>query len=269
MYMTARVVENRPLARGNFVLRLALPDGGESLRGAVPGQFVMLRGEWGRDPLLPRAFSILRLCDGGCEILVKAIGRGTRLLQLALEGAPMSLLGPLGQPFAPVEHGGGAGDWLVAGGVGLAPLLWFAEKYPRAAHQMVYGARTAEDLVLLDDIAATGCGIILTTEDGSAPKGFSVEKGRVTDALKSRLPTGAGKRVLTCGPNAMMRAVVELSRAHDVPCLVSVEGEMACGIGVCLGCALPLADYGHGGTRPFAYACVDGPVFDASKVVIP
>jgi len=265
MYMTARVVENRPLARGNFVLRLSLPDDGEALSKALPGQFVMLRGEWGRDPLLPRAFSILRLCDGGCEILVKAIGRGTRLLQLALKGAPMTLLGPLGQPFVD----GGAGDWLVAGGVGLAPLLWFAEKYPRASHQMVYGARTAEDLVLLDDIRKTGCGMVLTTEDGSAPAGSAVEKGRVTDALKSRLPTGAGARVLTCGPNAMMRAVVDLARAHDVPCLVSVEGEMACGIGVCLGCALPLADYGTGGTRPFAYACVDGPVFDASKVVIP
>jgi dihydroorotate dehydrogenase electron transfer subunit len=263
MYMTARVVENRVLARGNFVLRLSLPDDGAQLAGALPGQFVMLRGEWGRDPLLPRAFSILRLCDGGCEILVKAIGRGTRLLQLALEGAPMTLLGPLGQPFVD----GGAGDWLVAGGVGLAPLLWFAEKYPRAQHQMVYGARTAEDLVLLDDIRATGCGIVLTTEDGSAPAGASVERGRVTDALATLLPrrSSPGTRVLTCGPNAMMRAVVEQARAHDVPCLVSVEGEMACGIGVCLGCALPLTS----GPRPFAYACVDGPVFDASKVVIP
>ena len=263
MYMTARVVENRPLARGNFVLRLALPDDGAALAAALPGQFVMLRGEWGRDPLLPRAFSILRLCDGGCEILVKAIGRGTRLLQLALEGAPMTVLGPLGQPF--VE--GQAGDWLVAGGVGLAPLLWFAEKYPRARHQMVYGARTAEDLVLLDEIRAAGCALVLTTEDGSAPPGAEVTRGRVTDALGMLMPrrSAPGTRVLTCGPNAMMRAVVDIANQHDVPCLVSVEGEMACGIGVCLGCALPLTD----GTRPFAYACVDGPVFDASKVVIP
>ncbi len=261
--MQARVVENRPLARGNFVLRLALPDDGAALAGAVPGQFVMLRGEWGRDPLLPRAFSILRLSDGGCEILVKAIGRGTRLLELARAGAPMTVLGPLGQPFADA----GTGDWLVAGGVGLAPLLWFAEKYPRASHRLVYGARTAEDLVLLDDIRAAGCGVSLTTEDGSAPAGWTAQKGRVTAALAELLPAGSAKgaRILTCGPNAMMRAVVELARAHDVPCLVSVEGEMACGIGACLGCALPLTD----GTRPFAYACVDGPVFDASKVVIP
>ncbi len=254
MYMTARVVENRPLARGNFVLRLALPDDGQALASALPGQFVMLRGEWGRDPLLPRAFSILRLSDGGCEILVKAVGRGTRLLQLALEGAPMTVLGPLGTPFPAPQLG--RVDLLVAGGVGLAPLLWLAEKYRDGAYHMIYGARTADDLVLLDDLAATGCKLTLTTEDGS--RGL---RGRVTDAMSSI----EAARVLTCGPNAMMRAVVDIAKKHDVPCLVSVEGEMACGIGVCLGCALPLTD----GTRPFAYACVDGPVFDASKVVIP
>src|SRR5690242_7858764 len=114
MYVTTRLVENRPLGRGNFVLRLALPDAqAHALRGARPGQFVMLRGEGGRVPLLPRAFSILRLCEGGLEILVKAIGRGTRLLQLAAEGAPLSLLGPLGRPFPPLPDG--RGDWLVAG----------------------------------------------------------------------------------------------------------------------------------------------------------
>lgn len=266
MYVAARIVENRPLGRGNFVLRLALPEA--ALAGALPGQFVMLRGEWGRDPLLPRAFSILRLCEGGCELLVKAVGRGTRLLELATPGALLSLLGPLGRPFTPVEQG----DWLVAGGVGLAPLLWFAERYPRA-HRLVYGARTAADLVLLDQIAATSAELILTTEDGSAPDGWTVLRGRVTDALASRLSvetdrggrSGARARVLTCGPNAMMRAVVELARAHELDCCVSVEGEMACGIGACLGCALPLRGEG----RPFAYACVDGPVFDATRVEIP
>jgi dihydroorotate dehydrogenase electron transfer subunit len=266
MYLTTRLVENRPLGRGNFVLRLALPDAhADALQGALPGTFVMLRGEWGRDPLLPRAFSILRLTDGGCEILVKAIGRGTRLLQLAAEGAPLGLLGPLGRAFTP--GGTGHGDYLVAGGVGLAPLLWYAEQY-RDGHHLLYGARTADDLVLLDEIAKSGAQVTLTTEDGSAPRGHEVLRGRVTDAMKQLLPKKAlsgTPRVLTCGPNAMMRAVVELARASSLQCLVSVEGEMACGIGACLGCALPLLD----GTKPFAYACTDGPVFDANRVVIP
>jgi dihydroorotate dehydrogenase electron transfer subunit len=264
MYLTTRLVENRPLGRGNFVLRLALPDAhADALAGALPGTFVMLRGEWGRDPLLPRAFSILRLVDGGCEILVKAIGRGTRLLQLAAAGAPMGLLGPLGRAFTPTGHG----DYLVAGGVGLAPLLWYAEKY-RTRHHLLYGARSADDLVLLDEIAASGASVTITTEDGSAPRGHEVIRGRVTDAMTQllpRKPLGDSARVLTCGPNAMMRAVVDLARAQSLPCFVSVEGEMACGIGACLGCALPLTD----GSKPFAYACTDGPVFDADRVVIP
>jgi dihydroorotate dehydrogenase electron transfer subunit len=267
MYMTGRVVENRSLGRGNFVLRVSLPDDGNALQGAQPGQFVMVRGEWGRDPLLPRAFSILRLSEGGCELLVKAIGRGTRLMELAGDGAPMTVLGPLGRPFPPPEPR--YTDLMVAGGVGLAPLLWQAEVAARSvrgsrgpAMEMFYGARTAEDLVLVDDVERTGARLHLTTEDGS--RGLA---GRVTRALEEFLQAGvpAGARILTCGPNAMMRAVVEIARKHNVPCLVSVEGEMACGIGACLGCALPLTD----GTRPFAYACVDGPVFDAARVVIP
>ena len=131
----------------------------------------------GPDPLLPRAFSILRLADGGCEILVKAIGRGTRLLQLALDGAPMTVLGPLGQPFpAPSRV---ARDLLVAGGVGLAPLLVARrEVSARAASRVFYGARTAEDLVLLDEIARAGCHLTLTTEDGSRGGGSAASPTR-------------------------------------------------------------------------------------------
>ena len=95
--LTARVVENRPLGRGSFVLRLA---GCDALAGAQPGQFVMVRGDWGRDPLLPRAFSILRTLDGGrIELLVKAVGRGTRLLEQVAADARLQILGPLGRRF--------------------------------------------------------------------------------------------------------------------------------------------------------------------------
>jgi len=267
MHFSATLVENRTLAtsggRTSFVLRLG---GYDALRGARPGQFVMLRGEWGRDPLLPRAFSILRvLDDASCEILVKAIGRGTRLLEQTRVGATFSVLGPLGRPFPAPEPG--RTDLLVAGGVGLAPLLWHAEVAHAAGltTELFYGGRSADDLVLLDEIERAGCRVHLTTEDGSFQGGTH---GRVTVALAARLVEGnlgARPHVLTCGPNAMMRAVVELAHQHRVPCLVSVEGEMACGIGACLGCAVPLTD----GPKPFGYACTDGPVFDAARIVIP
>jgi dihydroorotate dehydrogenase electron transfer subunit len=246
MYFAAEVAENRPLGRGGFVLRLS---GCEALAGARPGQFIMVRGEWGRDPLLPRAFSILRtLPDGGCELLLKAVGRGTRLLELVEAGARLQILGPLGKPFpAPAP-----GQILVAGGVGLAPLLWHAQVSPGPT-LMCYGARSAQDLVLLDQIPGE---VIITTEDGT--RGLH---GRVTAAVEK----AAGDTVLTCGPNPMMKAVAEIARARGLKCFVSVEGEMACGIGVCLGCAYPTV----GEQRPFHYACVDGPVFDAAKIVMP
>jgi dihydroorotate dehydrogenase electron transfer subunit len=259
MYVTATLVDNRHLGRGSYVLRLSRC---EALAEAQPGQFVMLRGEWGRDPLLPRAFSILRVRPGGeCEILAKAVGRGTRLLQLAASGAPLFVLGPLGQRFPAPDPA--RTDLLVAGGVGLAPLLWHAEAAQAAGVQKVelfYGARTSEDLVLLDEIERAGVRLHLATEDGS--RGLH---GRVTAALEQRLHEGARGTIMTCGPNPMMRAVVSIAKNHGNPCFISVEGEMACGIGACLGCALPLRD----GTKPFAYACTDGPVFDASRVEIP
>jgi dihydroorotate dehydrogenase electron transfer subunit len=260
MQLRATVRENRSLGRSAFVLRLG---GCEGLAGAKPGQFIMLRGEWGRDPLLPRAFSILRTLPGGdCEVLVKAMGRGTRLLEQTKVGATLSVLGPLGRPFPAPEAG--VLDLLVAGGVGLAPLLWHAEVAHAAglSTELFYGARSADDLVLLDEIARAGCVLTVTTEDGT--QGV---RGRVTAALEARFAGGAlsNARILTCGPNPMMKAVVEQAGRHDLPCFVSVEGEMACGIGACLGCAVPLTD----GTRPFGYACVDGPVFESKRITIP
>jgi dihydroorotate dehydrogenase electron transfer subunit len=249
MFFSATVLENRSLGRGGFLLRLG---GCEALAGAKPGQFLMLRGEWGRDPLLPRAFSILRtLPSGQCELLLKAVGRGTRLLELVEAGGRLQVLGPLGRAFPEPAPG----QILVAGGVGLAPLLWHAQ----VAHQakiptlMCYGARSAADLVLVDQIPGE---VVLTTEDGS--RGLH---GRVTAAVEK----AAGDTILTCGPNPMMKAVAEIARARGLACWVSVEGEMACGIGACLGCAYPTVNE----PRPFHYACVDGPVFDANKIVMP
>jgi dihydroorotate dehydrogenase electron transfer subunit len=254
----ARVVENRHLGGTSFVLRLA---GCEALASAQPGQFVMLRGEWGRDPLLPRAFSILRtLPDGGAEILGKAVGRGTRLLLDAAAEHSMDVLGPLGRPWPRAERGRGYA--LVAGGVGLAPLLMWAE-HERASGadiHLFYGARTAADLVLVDECERAGCRMTLATEDGS--RGM---RGRVTDALVAVAPS-ADTLIMTCGPNPMMRAVAQIAAERGMRCLVSVEGEMACGIGVCLGCAIPNRE---GAAKKFGYACVDGPVFDAAEIVLP
>src|SRR6478752_3103400 len=168
-YFQARVAENRTLGAGYFVLRLA---GCAELSGARPGQFVMIRGAWGRDPLLPRAFSLMSVAPaaGTADVLAKTVGRGTALLERALPGAEIDVLGPLGTSFP--EPRADTVDLLVAGGVGLPPMYMqgelAAQRQLAGQCEVLYGGRGARDLVLLDEMRAMGLGLWLTTEDGSA-----------------------------------------------------------------------------------------------------
>ena len=257
-YFEARILENRSLGGGYFVLRLG---NCQSLSDARPGQFVMLRGDWERDPLLPRAFSLMSVAsDGTAEVLAKTVGRGTALLERAAAGAGISVLGPLGTSFpAPSPE---FTDLLVAGGVGLPPLYMQAARAAAtgvvARSEMLYGGRGTPDLVLLAEMRLMGVALHLATEDGSTG-----HAGLVTAALEERLAhhRGAPIRIMGCGPNAMLWAVGRIARARAIPCFISLEEQMACGIGVCLGCAIPAR------SRPFRYVCSNGPVFDASDVL--
>jgi dihydroorotate dehydrogenase electron transfer subunit len=261
-YFDARITENRTLGGGYFVLHLG---GCESLQESLPGQFVMLRGDWGRDPLLPRAFSLLSVGPGGrASLLAKTVGQGTALLERSPAGSLVSVLGPLGTSFPAASPE--ATDLLVAGGVGLPPLYMQAEHASRrglAPHcEMIYGGRTTRDLVLLDEMRGFGVPLHLATEDGSVG-----ERGRVTAVLEARIAhhraahPGRRLRILSCGPNAMLWAVGRMAAQHQVECFLSIEEQMACGIGVCLGCAVPAR------SRPFRYVCKDGPVFPAADVL--
>ena len=260
-YVLVPLAANIALAPGSFVLRFA---GCEFLAGTLPGQFVMLRGaDWGTDPLLPRAFSLLdvRPQGGEVDILIKASGKASRLLERALVGARFSLLGPLGTSF-PVPSPD-RDDWLVAGGVGLAPLYMHARRAQALGLErritLFYGGRSASDLVMLDHIARTGCELVLATDDGS--RGM---RGRVTEAVGRALaarPSGAGlPTLMACGPDPMLIATARLARESGAPCWLSLEGEMACGIGICLACAVPCRG------RPFRYTCVDGPVLPLDEL---
>ena len=257
-YFQAKISENRVLGGGYFVLRLL---GCASLAPAKPGQFVMIRGAWGRDPLLPRAFSLLSVGPGGtADILAKTVGRGTALLERALPGAGVDVLGPLGSSFP--EPDPETTDLLVAGGVGLPPLYMqaslAADRRQVARSEMIYGGRGGDDLVLLQEMQAMGLSLFLTTENGTVGT-----KGLVTRALEARLVhhRGTPLRVMGCGPNAMLWAVARIARDKGVPCFISLEEQMACGIGVCLGCAIPAR------SRPYRYVCSNGPVFDAADVL--
>jgi len=221
---------------------------------AQPGQFVMVRGaEWGDAPLLPRPMSYLT-AGNTPSILIKVIGEGTLRMSRAEPGEPFTLLGPLGLPWR--TPSAGRRPVLVAGGVGVAPLVFLARSLAGAGTGQkplaLYGGRTARDVPLDDDLTELA-ELIVTTEDGSRGT-----KGRVTDVLNELL--GPDKDVFTCGPDRMMAKVAELCAARDVPCEVSLETPMACGYGVCLGCPVPTTDGGY------LYACMQGPCVSARRV---
>ncbi len=264
----AVVISNTRLSSDYNVLALDAP---EVATAAAPGQFVMIRTARGLDPLLRRPFSIfeiLRDADGrttGLSLLNKRVGVGTGLLFDARPGDTVSCLGPLGQPFVPVDPPAEA--WMVAGGVGLAPFVTLAEALRAKGTSMTlfYGGRSARDLYYADWFAAQGARMVLTSEDGSAG-----ERGRVTAPLSRALEaraSGAAVTLYACGPTPMMRAVADLGRHHGCPTFVSLEPVMGCGMGGCYSCVVRVTERDASDASHFVRSCIEGPVFEASRLV--
>jgi dihydroorotate dehydrogenase electron transfer subunit len=229
-------------------------DAGEDIV-AFPGQFAMVRGAaWGQAPLLPRPMSLLEP-GRRPSILIKIVGEGTRRLAHASPGEPFDLLMPLGNRWSPCPEG--HQPILVGGGVGIAPLLFFARELMAQGVRAttLYGGRSASDLPLAEDVAeVSNCRIL--TEDGSRGT-----RGRVTALLEAAVSEAQGPvKIYTCGPDRMMAKVAEMSQSLGVPCEVSLETPMACGYGVCLGCPVKRAEGGY------LYACMDGPCIDAAAI---
>ncbi len=256
----AAVVENRAENGANWRLRLRV----EGIRRFRPGQFVMLSPgprvdveRW--DPLLFRPMAIYRLRDASkqssdLEVLYKVTGRGTALLATARVGDRVRVVGPLGNGFR--ESSDDAPALLVGGGTGIASLYAFAcQAAVRRDTRLLLGARSADELMGIEDFRERGLSLQLSTEDGSAGR-----RGLVTELLEDALANGATRSatVYACGPTPMMRRCAEIAAGRGCRCVVSLENNMACGFGVCLGCAAPRADGG------FDLVCRDGPVFDAS-----
>lgn len=255
VFVSAQVLANEDLGADCRMLLLAV-DPELDAPAVQPGQFVMVRGPWARHPMLPRAFSVLDTAPGQVEILVKVVGRGTRLIAGLQRDARVTVLGPLGRPFPPPTPG--VRDLLVGGGSGIPPLYLHALRAPSgSAVELLYGGRSAADLVLTERITAAGLSLHRCTEDGSAGL-----RGRVTDLLEAQLDGPGPHRVLACGPTPMLKAVVALCRTSGVACWISLETEMACGIGICRGCSVA---HPAGGWR---CTCTDGAVFEAGEVVL-
>ena len=197
------------------------------------------------DPLLPRPMAVYRARGERLEFCFRVVGRGTRLLSELAPGSALGVVGPLGNGF-PAPDGR---PILVGGGTGNASLYELAAALGPEL-RVLLGGRTREDILGLADFEALPGAIEVATEDGSLGR-----RGLVTALLEPK----PGDHVFACGPTPMMRRAGEIARAAGVRCSVSLESSMACGFGVCLGCAVPIRN-------GFRYVCSDGPVFEAEEL---
>lgn len=260
----AEVTANTRLSVHDNVVSLAAP---AIAAAAAPGQFVMVKPAPGVDPLLRRPFSIfeiLRDAAGapvGISLLNKRVGVGTSQLYGARPGDRISCLGPLGQPFVPIDPPGEA--WMVAGGVGLAPFATLTEALAARGTRrtLFYGGRTKDDLYYVQFFEQHGARVVLATEDGSRG-----DTGRITAPLERALASAAGRPITlyACGPTPMMHAVARLGARAGLPVFASLEPVMGCGMGGCYSCVVKVR---RGSGSHFVRSCIDGPVFDASTVV--
>lgn len=229
---------------------------------ASPGQFVMLRLTDRTSPLLSRPFSVHRIIEGekGIEILYRVVGEFTGRLSEVKDGEGVDITGPLGKGFSLPENI--RRIFIVAGGIGVAPLLFLAthileKKMAGSSNIKVFlGARSKEDLLCMDNFINLGLDVMITTDDGSEG-----ETCLITNPVEASLKEKRPEVIYACGPSGMLKCLAGIAETYKVPCQISAESVMACGIGACLGCAIEGKDEGR-----YLHVCMDGPVFDSRDI---
>jgi dihydroorotate dehydrogenase electron transfer subunit len=257
-----QILWNKKVGSGYYRIGLRCQEGFST---AKPGQFIMLRISDQIEPLLRRPFSIHRLVVNnglteGVEILYKIVGKGTLKLSLLKEGEFIDILGPLGNAFSLPRNPQHV--YIVAGGIGVAPLVFLASILVKnggdpSRCRVFIGGKSKDDLLCMDDFMRLGINVHTTTDDGSAG-----DQCLVTHPVEIAMQEARPDIMYACGPVEMLKCVLGIAEKYAVPCQVSIETMMACGVGACLGCAVEdRTDSGK-----YLHACLDGPVFDVQAI---
>jgi dihydroorotate dehydrogenase electron transfer subunit len=266
---TAPVLANQKLARDTYLIRLEAPAIAAAIR---PGQFIMLRPPAGTDPLLGRPFALYdTVLDAqdrpfAIDVVYLVVGKVTGIMARLREGECVEIWGPLGNGFP--EPAGTKNVALVAGGIGQTPFLahirellgtrGYGGQAPRRRIENVslyYGVRSADLAAGVDDFREAGATVHLASNDGTL--GFS---GFVTDLLGQH---AVPDHYFGCGPELMLHALARVAERRKVPCHLSLETPMACGVGICFSCVTSVKTPQG---RDYKRVCIDGPVFDANSL---
>jgi len=250
----AKIRENRPL--GGAFFRLSFDWDIE--QPPAPGRFLTFRVTNGPVPLLrrPFAFSGYSPAERRASVIVKRRGTATELLSRRTPGDEMDIIGPRGNRFPLPPDAKSA--VLLAGGIGLGPLLFFARELRALGRRvsLIFGCRSREELPLHEELES--CDPVLCTEDGSL--GY---RGTVLDRLDTLPDLDAADTVLyACGPTGMLKAAAGFAHRQGCRCWISMEQVMGCAVGACMGCAIRVA-----GGSGYARVCQEGPIFDSREIV--
>lgn len=261
-HVIATVVSNKRVGQYHQILLNV----GQMVNGCKPGNFVAIKvGGDNSRMVLRRAFAISRVSltgpyGGSMELIVAPFGQGSKWLCSQIEGSTIDLIAPLGTAFGiPTEP---VRALLVGGGYGSAPLFGLAEvlKNRGCRVDMYLGASTGAKIYAPMEGKRSVNVLKIYTEDGSMG-----ERGRVTEPIPALISDGLVDVIYSCGPMPMLRAISELVLGSDVVHQCAVEESMACGVGICMTCVLPVSD--SDGNVSMKRSCIDGPVMDGSKVM--
>jgi dihydroorotate dehydrogenase electron transfer subunit len=261
--LKAKLISNQRINGDNWHALLRAP---AVAANAVPGQFVQVRVSAGIDPLLRRPFSIHSVRGQDISIMYEVIGAGTRIFSEKKAGEDLEVIGPLGNGFDisfTRRKGVRAAEVsiLVAGGMGVAPLVFLAQKLSAVNSKLetiaLVGGRSKEDVLCLDEFRKAGCAVKVSTDDGS-----SGARGRVTSLLENalrKIDDAERAKVFACGPKPMLKGVDTVVKKFGITAQLSLESHMSCGIGACLGCVVDT-------TEGYKRVCKEGPVFNAREL---
>ncbi len=249
----AKVISNKSLNKNFKLLHLSpLSD----IIIPSPGQFYMLQTGNTLDPLLKRPFSIFQYDRRGLKFLYRIKGKGTLLLSNVKKGDMIEVIGPLGNGYPEID-----GNFVViAGGIGIASLYPVLQSHKNRAY-VFYGARNRDEHIMLEEIRSISKKLYITTDDGS-----SGEKGFITDEFVKFINNRGLDfvTVFACGPIPMLKELSKIINKTELQCYVSLEENMACGVGACLGCVVKKME-----EEGWSYRCVckDGPVFNIRDIL--
>lgn len=256
MQIPSEIILQEQITGDIFRMYLYTPDIACS---AKPGQFVHVRIRAAIDPLLRRPFSIHRVSEDGKQIVIlyRVIGQGTEIMSRMQPGESLDLMGPLGNGFKLNQDFTRA--LIVAGGMGSAPIFFLMDELIRMKKQIVlfWGVREGKEIFQEDKLRESGIDVRIASEDASKGHcGFVTEL--LTDFLKNH--EESGDMGFVCGPECMIHEVQKIVHGNQKPWQASLEERMACGVGVCLGCAVSIREKGY------QMVCHDGPVFSLEEI---